>query len=142
MNEAMKWWTRCKSAFEKEWVQVVAMFVVISAFHLWSLMRIPPPFVDEAWNAARVWGLIRTGRPFGQLDAGVFDRYEGYWTFFPWLAVWVQSLSVRIAGAPTLFAVRVVSLVFGLVLLAAAGLLTRHLMRMWKGIFSRQSRGW
>ena len=127
MNEAMKWWTRCKSAFEKEWVQVVAMFVVISAFHLWSLMRIPPPFVDEAWNAARVWGLIRTGRPFGQLDAGVFDRYEGYWTFFPWLAVWVQSLSVRIAGAPTLFAVRVVSLVFGLVLLAAAYVIARHL---------------
>lgn len=126
VNKAMNWWTRCKSAFEKEWVQVVAMFVVISAFHLWSLMRIPPPFVDEAWNAARALGFVNTGHPFGPLDAGVFDRFEGYWTFFPWLAVWIHSLSVRLFG-PTLFAVRIVSLGFALLLLAAIYVIARHL---------------
>jgi 4-amino-4-deoxy-L-arabinose transferase-like glycosyltransferase len=116
-----------KKISDKHWVRVVVLFSVVTAFHLWSLMRFPPPFVDEAWNAARAWGFVHTGRPFGPLDAGVFDRFEGYWTFFPWLAVWIQSLSVRLCGAPTLFAVRIVSLAFGLVLLAAIYVIANQL---------------
>ena len=98
---------------------LAALFAAVIAVHLWSLMRFPLPFVDDAWFASRAWGFILTRRNFGPLDVGVFDRFEGYWTFFPWLPTWFQSLALRLAGVPSLFAVRMVSLFFGLVLLGA-----------------------
>lgn len=98
---------------------LVALFIAVIIVHLWSLMRFPLPFVDEAWFASRAWGFIHTHRNFGTLDSGVFDRFEGYWTFFPWLPTWFQSLALRLTGVPRLFPVRMVSLFFGLVLLGA-----------------------
>jgi hypothetical protein len=104
-------------ADKRAWLAVP--FIAIVGLHAWSLMRFPAPFVDEAWLASRAWGFVQTGRAFGVLDAGVFDRFEGYWTFFPWLSVVIQSLALRFSPAPTLLAVRVVSLIFGGVLLGA-----------------------
>jgi len=97
---------------------LVILLVASAGLHLFTLMRTPGVFVDEAWNANRAWALIHTGRAFVSLDSGVFEHYDGYWTFFPWLGTWLQSLSLRAFG-PTLFAVRMASLVFGLVLLVA-----------------------
>jgi hypothetical protein len=82
-------------------------------------MRFPAPFVDEAWGASRAWAFIHTNRAFGPLDIGVFDRFEGYWVFFPWLPAFIQSLALRLSAAPALFPVRMESLVIGLVLLGA-----------------------
>ena len=93
--------------------------VLLIAFHAWGLMRFPAPFVDEAWYASRSWGLITTQKAFGALDAGVFDRYPGYWTYFQWLPVWLQSLVIRLTGTPNLVGLRAQSLVFGLLLGAA-----------------------
>jgi len=92
---------------------------LLLTFHAWSLMRFPAPFVDEAWYASRSWGLITTHKAFGVLDAGVFDRFPGYWTYFQWLPVWLQSLVVRLAGGPSLPGLRALSLGFGMILAAA-----------------------
>jgi 4-amino-4-deoxy-L-arabinose transferase-like glycosyltransferase len=101
------------------WSALAGLFALLLAINLWSLLRFPALFVDEAWFASRAWGLIQTGQAFGTLDSGVFDRFEGYGTFFPWLPVWLQSLSLRQFSEPTLFSIRIVSLVFGMVLLLA-----------------------
>jgi len=106
------------SCAARRWL-VVALAGAVAALHLWSLLRFPAPFVDEAWFAARAWAFIHTGRPFSTLDAGVFDRFAGYWTFFPWLFTFIQSLSLRLADEPSLQAVRPISLLFGLLLLVA-----------------------
>src|SRR5438309_11148620 len=67
------------------WLWLAALLVALTALNLLTLLRTPPPFVDEGWNASRGWGLLHTGRAFGTLDAGVFENYPGYWTYFPWL---------------------------------------------------------
>jgi 4-amino-4-deoxy-L-arabinose transferase-like glycosyltransferase len=99
------------------WLGLLITFSLV--FHTWTLMRYPPPFVDEAWFASRGWSIIHNGINFSSLDAGVIERYEGYWTFFPWLPSWLLSLSLRPFTQPQLFPVRMVSLAFGMVLLLA-----------------------
>ncbi len=96
-----------------------ALFAAVFVFHLWALMRAPAPFVDEAWNASRAWALIQTGEVFGTFDRGVLDRFEGHGSVPPWAPTLIQSLGLRLAGEPSLPAVRRVSLVFGMVLLVA-----------------------
>jgi hypothetical protein len=91
-------------------------------------MRFPAPYVDEGWLAARAWALIQTGRAFGPFDVGLFDGFQalegfhgfdGYWTYPIYFGTWLQSLGYRIVGTPTLFAIRIISLAFGGVLLIA-----------------------
>jgi len=102
-----------------KWLLLVFLFAAVATIHLWSLLRFPAPSVDEAWFASRAWAFLHTHRAFGALDAGVLDRFEGYWTLFPWLPVLFQSIGLRLAGAPALFPLRMISLVFGLILLCA-----------------------
>ncbi len=105
---------------------LVALIAVVAIANLVVLVRIPPPFVDDAWYASRGWALIHTGRPFGTLDSGVFDRYQGYWTYIPWLGAWFVSLSIRVLGL-SLFSVRLVSLILALLLLSAVYVFTKDL---------------
>jgi 4-amino-4-deoxy-L-arabinose transferase-like glycosyltransferase len=105
----------------------ISLFTAIIVFHAWSLMRYPPPFVDEAVYAARAWSFLKTSRFFGSLDIGVFDSFECYRTFFPCLPVWIQSASLYFVDEPSLLAVRIVSLVFGLLLLLAIYIIASHL---------------
>ena len=102
------------------------LLAAIIALHLFSLLRTPPPHVDDAWYANRGWALIQTGRPLGTLDAGVFDGFEGGWTYIPWVGPWFLSLGIWVFGL-SLFSVRVVSLAFGLVLLLAVYTFANHL---------------
>jgi len=114
------------SCAARRWL-VVALAGAVAALHLWSLLRFPPPFVDEAWFGARAWALLHTGRPFSTLDAGVFDRFAGYWTCFPLLPAWCQSLGLRLFPTPELLAVRGVSLLFGGILLVGVYFSARRL---------------
>jgi 4-amino-4-deoxy-L-arabinose transferase-like glycosyltransferase len=93
------------------------LLIFVFVVHTWTFMRFPAPFVDEAWLTARAWSLIQTGKAFSSLDAGVVDKYEGYWTFFPYTHTWLQSISVRVYGIPDLFPVRALSLATGLLLI-------------------------
>ncbi len=49
---------------------IAVLFLVLGGMHLFSLLHVPLPFVDEAWFANRAWALMHTGRAFGTLDAG------------------------------------------------------------------------
>ncbi len=100
----------------RERLSVVVLLIAVAGVNLLSLLRYPAPFVDEGWNANRAWALLQTGRAFGTLDSGVFDRYEGYWTYFPWLGTSIHALGLRLLGL-SLLSMRLVSLLFGLVLL-------------------------
>ncbi len=100
------------------WLLGVGVFASL-ALHVWSLMRFPAPFVDEAWLTNRAWAFIQTGRQLGPLDMGLVERFEGAWTANQWLITFLYSLSLRLYGSPMLVATRAVSLAFGLVLLAA-----------------------
>ncbi len=91
---------------------------LIIAVNLFSLLRTPPPFIDEVWFANRAWALATTGLNFGTMDSGVFDNFPGYWTYFPWLPSAFQAIGLRLFGLD-LFGLRAVSLAFGLGLLAA-----------------------
>jgi hypothetical protein len=99
---------------------------LVSAVNLFSLLRTPPPFIDEVWFANRAWALVTTGRNFGTMDSGVFDHFPGYWTYFPWLPSAFQGIGLRLFGLD-LLGLRVVSLAFGLVLLAAVYATVRRL---------------
>jgi 4-amino-4-deoxy-L-arabinose transferase-like glycosyltransferase len=99
-------------------VALISLFAAVMTLNLLSLMRYPAPFVDEGWLASRAWGWINSGRAISSLDAGVWDKYDGYWTYFFMLGTWFQALGIQAFGL-SLFSVRLVSLVFGLILLAA-----------------------
>lgn len=101
--------------------------VVTVLLHAWLLLRYPAPFVDEAWYTSRAWGYLQTGKAFGMLDAGVVDRYPGYWTFLPWLSTVIQATALRISGTASLLAVRILSLLMGGVLLLAVFSIARRL---------------
>ena len=100
-------------------VGAVGVLVCIAALHVWSLMRFPAPFVDEAWTASRGWALASRGETIGSLDKGVVDRFPSGWAFFPLFPTLVHASALAIAGAPSLFAVRLVSLVGGAALALA-----------------------
>lgn len=114
----------------------LTLFVGVIAFHFWSLMRYPAPFVDEAWFGSRAWGYVLSGRTFGTLDRGVMDRFDGYWTFLPWLPNWIQAQSMKLYGGPQLFPLRVLSLLFALLLLWAVYSIGTHLVDRRMGMLS------
>ncbi len=101
-----------------KWV-LLSCIGFLLAFHLWSLLRYPPPFVDEVWNVSRAWSFLHTGRNFGQLDSGVFDRINGYWTFFPLFPTLLFSASLKLLEQPALWPLRLVTLAAGAGLLGA-----------------------
>ena len=97
------------------WPEAIAGAVILALvfLHVWSLMRFPRPFVDEAWFANRAWSLLRHGDTIGSLDVGVVDRFPGARLFFPLLPVIVQAAALSFVHEPSLLALRVVSLVAG-----------------------------
>lgn len=115
---------------------LVGTLLLIFAVHSFSLLRLPAPFVDEAWLASRAWGIIQTGHNFGILDSGVFDRLDGYWTFFPWLPTHLYALMLSFAPAPSFFFMRLVSLWFGMLLLSAVYVIGKHFTDRWGGLLS------
>ena len=99
-------------------VGAIGLLVCIAALHAWSLLRFPAPFVDEAWTASRGWALVSRGEMMGSLDKGVVDlpAQLGSFSLLPTL---VHASALAIAGAPSLFAVRLVSLMGGAALALA-----------------------
>jgi 4-amino-4-deoxy-L-arabinose transferase-like glycosyltransferase len=110
----------------RSWLSQLAVLAAVVALHLFGLLRAPLPFVDDAWYASRALALVRTGRAYGCLDQGVFERYAGYWTILPCLYAWLESLAIRALGL-SLLTVRLVSLGAGLVLSGAVFAIGRHL---------------
>jgi hypothetical protein len=92
----------------------------IATFHIVTLTRYPPIFVDEAWIVSRAWAWSHTGNNFGPVDAGVFDKHlEGYGTFFPITPTLLISVFIHWFGLDVSL-LRLLPLLFGLGLLAAS----------------------
>lgn len=112
---------------------------LILGFHVYSLMRFPEVFVDEAWAANRAWGSLQTGRAFGTLDSDFMTEFPGYWTYFPLLPVLAQATVLRFFAAPSLLAMRLLSMFWGLVLLGCvyciAYKLSGRIYAFWSFIF-------
>ncbi len=96
---------------------VASLLCLLAAIHLLSLVRFPGAFEDEGWYANRAWGLLHSGWAFGTVDSGVFEYYPNYERFFFWLGSALTAPVLALFG-PTLFAVRLTSLLFGMILLA------------------------
>ncbi len=92
------------------------IFLII---HGWSLLRYPAPMVDEATLISRAWTFISTGHQYGELDSGLADSLPGVWTINSWFFTFFQSLALRLFSRPSLLAGRVLSLLWGIVLLFA-----------------------
>ena len=92
----------------------------ILTLHLLTLLRYPPPFVDEAWLVSRAWAFKQTGHQFGQLDAGLGEQFAGIWTLNQWLITVLQSSVLRFFAQPDLLPLRALSLVEGFGLLVVS----------------------
>ena len=104
----VQWWTR----------GLVVAIIAVVIFHLVFLLRFPPVFSDEAWMASRAWGWLQSGLNFSPLDAGVWDKFEGYWTFYPLVPTLLHAATIQLLGLKV-SSLRLLSLLFGLGLLAA-----------------------
>ncbi|HLZ09262.1 MAG TPA: glycosyltransferase family 39 protein, partial [Chloroflexota bacterium] len=107
-------------------IRLVLALVVAFLACVATLLRLPAPDVDEMYFASRAVGLLRTGVPFGPLDSGVAQPFAGYWTYFPFIGTFFQSMAIRAFGL-NLVAIRLPSLIFGLVLLYATYSIGRRL---------------
>jgi 4-amino-4-deoxy-L-arabinose transferase-like glycosyltransferase len=104
----VQWWT----------LGLVIAIIAVAIFHLAFLLRFPPVFVDEAWMASRAWGWLQSGINFSPLDAGVWDKFEGYWTFYPLVPTLLHAATIQVLGLKV-SSLRLLSLLFGFGLLAA-----------------------
>ncbi len=94
------------------------VFAAIFLFHLLTLMRYPPPFVDEGSLVSRAWAFKSTGHQVGMLDSGLGEQFAGFWTLNQWLITALQSLVLRFFAQPELLPMRILSLIEGFGLLA------------------------
>jgi Dolichyl-phosphate-mannose-protein mannosyltransferase len=89
---------------------------VVLVTHVIWLTRMPPLFVDEAWQSNAIWSWLKTGRHFELMHAGTLDQFGMPWLRrvviggLPWLAMFAV-FGVGFAQA------RMVSLLFGIALL-------------------------
>lgn len=113
INAAGMWFGRLNTPHSRFWL----LFAGLACIHLLTLMRYPPPFVDEGWMASRVWGLLQTGKNFGSLDEGVAQQFPGYWTYLPILPPLFFVLGLHWSAEPSLLAGRLMSLLSGLFVL-------------------------
>lgn len=102
---------------DKPFYILLILIIATLGIHVFSLMRFPEPFVDEAWLASRAWGFLHTGFQVGQLDQGIITSFDGYWTIFPWVPTVIQALGLYLSDVPSLYPVRAISLIFGTLLL-------------------------
>jgi 4-amino-4-deoxy-L-arabinose transferase-like glycosyltransferase len=114
---------------------VPALLLLVAIPHALTLLNVLRSDVDDSWYAARAWAVLQTGWAYSPLDQGVFNNYDGYWTYFGLVGNYINAAAVFLFG-PTLFAVRVVPFLFGIILLALVYLIARKLFSHRAGILS------
>lgn len=104
-------------------------------FHYETLTQYPTVFIDESWNANAAWNWVQTGVNFDPIHSGTLDQ-KGY----EWLRrsnigtlPWVIAFSV---GGLGLFQARMVSYLFGVLLLAAVIFAGRKAFRLETGVLA------
>lgn len=102
-------------------------FTALLILNLWSLMRYPFPFPDEATLTSRAWNYLSTRHAFGVLDEGIVEAYDHYWIVYQWLITFLHSFVLRFLPGPSLAALRGFSLIMGILLLGVSYILARSL---------------
>ena len=110
---------------------LVVGLVVVLGLNLPTLLQTPPPFVDEGIYGGWAWAWLHTGHPFGMPATDAFERHD----YYPWTAVAFYALSMAVFGAH-LVALRIVSLLFGLLLLGVIYVLGARLIGLRGGLFA------
>jgi 4-amino-4-deoxy-L-arabinose transferase-like glycosyltransferase len=116
-------------------VAVPALLLLVAIPHALTILNVLRADADDSWYAARAWAVIHTGWAYSPLDQGIFNHYEGYWTYFGLVGNYMNAAATLLFG-PTLFAVRVVPFLSGIVLLALVYLIARKLFSHQAGILS------
>jgi len=111
------------------------LLLVAATITLLTLWSYPPVFVDEAYRVSRAEGLLEMGWPFGDLDRGVFDSFDGHRYFFPWLDILPVSFLYRLFG-DRLLSVRLCSMLFSVLLLCDVYLIAYRLLGLNSAIIS------
>lgn len=93
------------------------VMILVTGIHLLTLMRYPEVNVDEAFLASRAWAFNQTGRQFGPLDFNITDHLKDYWIVNDWFVTVLQGLALKLSIRPELIWVRLLSLLFGFLLL-------------------------
>ncbi|GAB4544531.1 MAG: hypothetical protein Kow0063_38290 [Anaerolineae bacterium] len=123
--------------FTKTTLVLLAVLAIaaIEVSHLVFLTAYPPVFIDEAWNANAVWTWLKTGVNFDSMHAGTMDQYGYEWVRWPVIgnAPYLASLALLGIG---LFQMRLVSWVFGLILLVAVVLVGRRSYSLATGVLA------
>ena len=94
---------------------LAAAVALLGGLHLFTLMRIPPVFVDEGWILNIMAGFIQSGKPQGSLD--YWSMLPNAWTANHWLYTALYSLILRGMDQPHLWVFRLQSLLTGFGLL-------------------------
>lgn len=97
-------------------VGVLILFVL--AFHLEILTHYPTVFIDESWNANAAWNWLQTGVNFDPIHAGTLDQVGYEWLRRSNLGTLPWVFAFKVAGLG-LFQARLVSYIFGILLLVA-----------------------
>ncbi len=108
------------------WLAPTLVLAAVAVFGFVTLLNYPVTGVDETWNANRAWSFLQTGHQFASVDSGVYQQYDGYWTYWPYPGTLIHAVFIWLFGV-SLASVRLASLFFGLVLLTAVYFIARKL---------------
>lgn len=104
--------------------------ILVMLVHLLTLARHPPTFIDEPWYANAAWNWMQTGTNFASMDHGTpYQVGSGWWPYLGNLP-WVASFAAFGLG---LFQARLVSWLFGLLLIVLTAWVGRRSFGMLSG---------
>ena len=108
---------------------------VVMVINIIFLTKYPPVFVDESWNANAAWNWLKTGINFNSMHAGTLDQFGYEWLRWPTIGNLPWKLSFAALGLG-LFQLRLVSWIFGCLLLLMTFLVGRRTYGILAGILA------
>lgn len=113
----------------------VLAVAIIEISQLGFLTVYPPVFIDEIWNANAQWNWLKTGVNFDSMHAGTMDQFGYEWVRWPIIGNAPYLASFALLGLG-LFQARLVSWVFGLILLLATIVVGRRSYSLVTGVLA------
>ena len=118
--------SRAVARVSTSYLAPVLVLLAVAIFDIFTLRNFPTVFIDESWNANRAWTFLHTGQVFASVDSGVFQQYDGYWTYWPYLGTLIHAAFIWAFGL-SVESIRLASVLFGLILLIITYTIARKL---------------
>jgi 4-amino-4-deoxy-L-arabinose transferase-like glycosyltransferase len=103
---------------------ILISLALILGLHLVSVTKYPIVFTDEPWIANTAWTWLTTGVNFDAINTGSRDQFGYEWLHWPIIGHLPLVASFSLLGLG-LFQARLVSLIFGIMLLISVALVGR-----------------